>query len=161
SKDTKLTEVIVEMAKCVANQSGGGLLELRSIDLDLLDEPIQPDRTYLEQLETLNKCLVLYNWMSFRFPGVFPHRPLAMQAKRLSEEAIVKCLAAVSETIAHVAYSAAMENLDVDSTSDITDSTGVLAKSSTTPDLTATEVHLVGAGCEGGSKGSPSGAVSV
>jgi ATP-dependent RNA helicase SUPV3L1/SUV3 len=89
-------ETMVEMAHCIANQAGGGLLELTTIDLDLLDRKPMSDRQYLQQLELLHKSLVLYNWMSYRFPGVFGQRPLAIQTKRLTEDAINAVLAMLS-----------------------------------------------------------------
>jgi ATP-dependent RNA helicase SUPV3L1/SUV3 len=88
---------ILEMARCIAAQAGGGLLELRSFDLDLLDRKPVGDRKLLAELEDLHRLLVLYSWMSFRFPGVFGQRPLAMQAKRLAEDAINQVLAVLSE----------------------------------------------------------------
>jgi len=89
-------ETMVEMAHCIANQAGGGLLELKTIDLDLLDRKPVGDREALQELELLHKSLVLYNWMSYRFPGVFGQRPLAGQTKRLTEDAINEVLAMLS-----------------------------------------------------------------
>jgi ATP-dependent RNA helicase SUPV3L1/SUV3 len=89
-------DTILEMAHCIANQAGGGLLELKTVDLDLLDRPLIGDRKFLHELEQLHKLLVLYNWMSYRFPGVFGQRPLAVQAKRVTEEAINAVLALLS-----------------------------------------------------------------
>jgi ATP-dependent RNA helicase SUPV3L1/SUV3 len=89
-------DAILEMARCIANQAGGGLLELKSVDLDLLDRKPIGDREYLWELELLHKLLVLYSWMSYRFPGVFGQRPLAVQAKRVTEDAINAVLAMLS-----------------------------------------------------------------
>jgi ATP-dependent RNA helicase SUPV3L1/SUV3 len=85
-------ELIREMADAIANQSGGDLLDIKNLNFDCLDEEIQPNRDYLVKLEILHKGLVLYLWMSFRFPGVFIQRPLAIKAKMLVEDNIDKCL---------------------------------------------------------------------
>jgi hypothetical protein len=85
-------ELIKELAEVVANQTGGDLLNIKGLNFECLDEEIQPNRDYLQKLEILHKGLVLYLWMSFRFPGVFIQRPLAIKAKMLVEENIDKCL---------------------------------------------------------------------
>ncbi|KAF2671847.1 putative mitochondrial ATP-dependent RNA helicase Suv3 [Microthyrium microscopicum] len=87
-----LVELIKEMAWAISRQSGGGVLELKSLDFSVLDMEVKADRGYLSMLEDLHKGLVLYNWMSFRFPGVFTQRPLSQKAKGLVEENIDKCL---------------------------------------------------------------------
>jgi ATP-dependent RNA helicase SUPV3L1/SUV3 len=85
-------ELMKEIAEAVANQTGGDLLDLKTINFDVLDLPVKATRPYLHKLEVLHKSLVLYNWMSFRFPGVFTQRPLAMKAKQLVEKNIDECL---------------------------------------------------------------------
>jgi ATP-dependent RNA helicase SUPV3L1/SUV3 len=96
ARRAKEMDAIREMARCIAEQRGGGLLELRCLDLDLLDAPPLGDSAFLQELEQLHKLLVLYSWMSYRFPGVFGQRPLAVQAKRVTEDAINAVLAILS-----------------------------------------------------------------
>jgi ATP-dependent RNA helicase SUPV3L1/SUV3 len=88
----EIIDLIKEMATCIAEQRSGAVLELQSLYLDILDEEIVATREHLLKLETLHKGLVLYCWMSFRFPGVFIQRPLAIHAKSLVEASIDTCL---------------------------------------------------------------------
>ncbi|KAF2396742.1 hypothetical protein EJ06DRAFT_559850 [Trichodelitschia bisporula] len=89
-----------ELASCIAKQKGGGLLEIENLKLEVLDNPPQGDREALKKLETLHKGIVLYLWLSFRFPGVFTSRPLAMHTKNLVEQAIETTLDQLSLTYA-------------------------------------------------------------
>jgi hypothetical protein len=93
-REPMLLLLLQEMAHCVANQSGGNLLDLSALNIEVLDQP--PTRNLLEKLEVLHKGLVLYCWMGFRFPGVFNDRVLAMQTKSMTEEAINTALATIS-----------------------------------------------------------------
>jgi len=90
--DPQQSALIVEMASAVANHKGGELLELKAINLEVLDAPNLATREHLKKLESLHKCLVLYNWMSFRFSGVFISRPLVIKTKKIVEERIDECL---------------------------------------------------------------------
>jgi ATP-dependent RNA helicase SUPV3L1/SUV3 len=90
SRNDSMVTLIREMATCVAKNSGGSLLELQSLDLNVLD--LKPQSTNLGMLETLHKGLVLYSWMSFRFPGVFVDRALASLTRTLTQNAINKAL---------------------------------------------------------------------
>jgi ATP-dependent RNA helicase SUPV3L1/SUV3 len=92
ASDKAMLGLTVEMARAVADQKGGGVLDIKGLNLELLDQEIVPQKSFLRDLETLHKGLVLYCWLSFRFPGVFSERALAMHAKGLTENAINKCL---------------------------------------------------------------------
>ena len=95
-RDPGISATVKALAICVANQGGGTLLDIPEIDLDILDQPITAERTYLSRLEALHKALVLYVWLSYRFMGVFPSRPMAFYAKKLVEERIDQVLAEYS-----------------------------------------------------------------
>jgi ATP-dependent RNA helicase SUPV3L1/SUV3 len=84
--------LIQELAQCIADQAGGDILQLKTLNLEVLDEDVRAERSYLYQLELLHKGLLLYLWLSYRFPGVFRSRPVAFHVKTLAEEAIAKCL---------------------------------------------------------------------
>lgn len=90
------SETFRAMAKCVANQGGGALLDIPEIDLDILDQPMTAGRTYLSRLESLHKALILYLWLSYRFTGIFGSRAMAFYAKKLVEERIDQVLAVFS-----------------------------------------------------------------
>jgi ATP-dependent RNA helicase SUPV3L1/SUV3 len=98
-REPGFADVVQEFANCISTQSGGELLDLKTVDLELLDiEPHdhpQGSKTYLRLVETLHKALTLYLWLSYRFAGVFRTQGLAFHAKSLVEERIDKCLADV------------------------------------------------------------------
>lgn len=88
--------IVQEFAKCVADQSGGELLDLETVRLDLLEDDIHAhqygSKGYLRDAEVLHKALTLYLWLSYRFPGVFRSQALAFYVKSLVEEKIDQCL---------------------------------------------------------------------
>jgi ATP-dependent RNA helicase SUPV3L1/SUV3 len=95
-RDEGMEAAVRALAKCVAEQSGGHLLDIKEINLELLDE--KPDagaKEYLRKIESLHKILTLYLWLSYRFAGVFNSQRLAFHVKALAEEKIDKCLAEV------------------------------------------------------------------
>lgn len=91
-RDKSQILLIKHMAKCIAEQRGGALLDIPDLNLEILDGTIMGTRAELSGLETLHKGLIMYMWLSFRFPGIFTTRPLANHAKELVEIAIEKCL---------------------------------------------------------------------
>ncbi|KAF2121457.1 P-loop containing nucleoside triphosphate hydrolase protein [Lophiotrema nucula] len=80
------------LARCVANNESGSILDLDHLPLEILDEQMSAKRDYLRSLESLHKQLVLYLWLSYRFPNVFTTRGLANHAKALVEERIEETL---------------------------------------------------------------------
>lgn len=86
------------LAECIAEGRTGHLLELPNLPLDVMDEPARDDRAYLYSLEQLHKMIVLYLWLSYRFPNVFTTRPLAVYTKKLLEDQIEDTLARFSHT---------------------------------------------------------------
>lgn len=88
NKDSDLDQFIRTLARCVADNESGALLDIREIKLSvLLEHPINM-QTYLERLETLHKMLIVYLWMSYRFLGVFTSQPTAFYVKELVEARI-------------------------------------------------------------------------
>jgi len=92
-RSPKMTEVLQALAKCVACNGGGGLLEIPEIDLDVLDIEWTTAKEYLNKLEDLHKALILYLWLSYRFTGVFTNQRMTFHVKTLVEEKIDKVLA--------------------------------------------------------------------
>jgi ATP-dependent RNA helicase SUPV3L1/SUV3 len=92
--DIKLwRDLMPALARCIATSSGGDLLSIPEMPLDVLDEPEQISKEYLRSLEQLHKGLVAYLWLSYRFAGVFGTRKLATHVKGLVEEKIEHVLA--------------------------------------------------------------------
>jgi ATP-dependent RNA helicase SUPV3L1/SUV3 len=98
-RDEGFSAVIVELAQCISNQTGGELLDLKTLPLELLDQDIhdhhEGSKGYLRTAEMLHKALTLYLWLSYRFAGVFKSQALAFYVKALVEEKIDECLADV------------------------------------------------------------------
>ena len=91
-RDGRILEALVAFAKCVGRQSGGSLLEIRELGLDILDSPRTTGALYLRQLESLHRALVLYLWLSYRFSGVFVSQAMAFHVKRIVEQRIDEAL---------------------------------------------------------------------
>ena len=96
ARDLSTTRALLAFAKCVAKQSGGGLLDISELNLDVLDENRDLGPVYLRELEGLHRSLVLYLWLSYRFSGIFTSQALAFHTKSLVEEKIDEALAKFS-----------------------------------------------------------------
>lgn len=98
-RDPGFPEIVGALARCVAEQDSGHLLDIKEINLELLemDKTKFPggSKEYLRQVETLHKSLTLYLWLSYRFPGVFQSQALAFHVKTLAEAKIDDCLSEV------------------------------------------------------------------
>ncbi|KAI4116953.1 MAG: hypothetical protein LQ345_002728 [Seirophora villosa] len=103
-KDDTQRPVLRAFAECVGNKGGGGILDIRALDLELLNQQvIVGSKDYLQKLESLHKSLILYLWLSYRFAGIFSTQALAFYVKSLVEEKIQQTLSQASATIRHVA----------------------------------------------------------
>ena len=87
---------LVDCARAIADQQSGAILDMPSLDLEILDEEVTATRSFLVRAEELHKMLVVYLWLGFRFPGVFPNRPLATHVKEQVENVIEKSLSMFS-----------------------------------------------------------------
>lgn len=80
------------LAEVIAEGKSGELLDLPNLNLEILNEEPSGSRDYLRRLEDLHKNIVLYLWLSFRFPNVFTTRSLAEHTKKIIEGRIEACL---------------------------------------------------------------------
>ncbi|KAL9039346.1 MAG: hypothetical protein Q9214_004915, partial [Letrouitia sp. 1 TL-2023] len=95
--DQRLVPVIKAYARCVGHHSGGALLDIKELDLELLNRQVNVgSRIYLENLESLHKALILYLWLSYRFAGVFTSQAMAFYVKNLVEDRIQSLLGQIS-----------------------------------------------------------------
>ena len=86
-------QIIRGMARCVAENKSGALLDIEGLNLGLLDTPDTiTNSELLTQFEALHKALILYTWLSYRFVGVFTSRDMAFHVKELVEARINKLL---------------------------------------------------------------------
>ncbi|KAJ1333407.1 ATP-dependent RNA helicase SUPV3L1/SUV3 [Microdochium nivale] len=92
--------ILQAYAKCVSEMSGGHLLDIPEINLELLDSAKGEDNftnaERLRKLETLHKAITLYLWLSYRYSGVFHSQHLAFHVKSLVEAQIDEHLGEVS-----------------------------------------------------------------
>ncbi|KAK4540534.1 hypothetical protein LTR36_009172 [Oleoguttula mirabilis] len=75
-------------ARCIAEQTGGGIVEIAALPLEVLEQEVSASREYLRALETLHKGITTYLWLSYRFAGIFTTRGLAFHVKGLVEAKI-------------------------------------------------------------------------
>lgn len=98
-RDPGLAAVLKELAQCIANQSNGHILEIKSMRFELLEEKPEDSKqarvVYLQAIEALHKAVTLYLWLSYRYIGVFQSQALAFHLKDLVEKKINECLADV------------------------------------------------------------------
>lgn len=88
-RDSNGKRVVQAFAKCVSNMSGGYLLDIPELELELLDmDPrdfSESPGDFLRKLEELHKAITLYLWLSYRYSGVFQSQHLAFHVKALVE----------------------------------------------------------------------------
>ena len=91
-KEYGMKEVLRAMAQRVALNENGNLLDIKEINLEILDSTRdnypQGGPEYLRHLEALHKSLTLYLWLSYRYVGIFQSQALAFHVKALVEEKI-------------------------------------------------------------------------
>jgi ATP-dependent RNA helicase SUPV3L1/SUV3 len=91
-------ELMPAYARIIAEQSGGNLVDIPQLPLEVLDAEPSPSREYLRELERLHKGIVTYLWLSYRFAGLFSTRALAFHVKEMVEEKIEEVLSQFSFT---------------------------------------------------------------
>lgn len=92
------SDIVIAFAECVAQNTGGALLDVFNLRLEILDMKVSAEKDYLAGLETLHKALILYIWLSYRFVGVFQDQDMAFYIKGMVEERINEVLAQVSSS---------------------------------------------------------------
>ncbi|KAJ5160219.1 ATP-dependent RNA helicase DHX8 [Penicillium canariense] len=92
TKDQSSRAVCGSFAACVAENTRGRLLDIPSLDLEILEKTVSGNKDYLHALESLHKAIILYSWLSFRFGGIFTDRTLAAHVKELVEERMIRAL---------------------------------------------------------------------
>ncbi|CAG8979858.1 hypothetical protein HYALB_00002631 [Hymenoscyphus albidus] len=115
-QDPGALNFVTELASCISNQNSGELLDIRSLNLGLLDLEVSSDPsaalTYLRNAEVLHKNLTLYLWLSYRFPAIFRSQALAFHVKGLIEEKIDVCLSQVGGHITTRVSSKKIKRMD-------------------------------------------------
>ncbi|EPE02556.1 atp-dependent rna helicase suv3 [Ophiostoma piceae UAMH 11346] len=95
-RDPAQADVLRAMARCVSEMTGGGLLDIPELDLEILDKTadtfVGGHARYLWKLESLHKGITLYLWLSYRYSGVFTSQQLAFRVKTMVEDKITEYL---------------------------------------------------------------------
>ncbi|KAK5165505.1 RNA helicase [Saxophila tyrrhenica] len=107
------SKLMPALARCVAEQKGGDLVDIAELPLEILDAEVSASREYLRALERLHKGIVSYLWLSYRFAGIFSSRGLAFHTKGLVEEKIEEVLGKFSFTEATRRKLAAKREMEV------------------------------------------------
>ncbi|KAH8152881.1 uncharacterized protein LAJ45_03107 [Morchella importuna] len=83
--DDAVQAAALEMAEILASSRDGSVLNMQTFDLEILDieNPTLPEE--LRALESLHKSLLLYLWLSWRFPATFTPRETAQELKVICE----------------------------------------------------------------------------
>lgn len=88
-RDHNMPQIIRALAKRIAYHRNGDLLDIKEINLEILDYNLENyprgKDQYLKHLESLHKSLVLYLWLSYRYVGVFQSQALAFHVKEMVE----------------------------------------------------------------------------
>ncbi|KAI0889017.1 P-loop containing nucleoside triphosphate hydrolase protein [Annulohypoxylon maeteangense] len=94
------SSVVQSFGKCISQMGGGDLVDIKAVDLELLDIDESNFKSnpgeYLQRLEALHKTITLYLWLSYRYTGVFRSQNLAFHVKSIVEQKIDDHLGKVS-----------------------------------------------------------------
>ncbi|OTA01545.1 mitochondrial ATP-dependent RNA-helicase Suv3 [Trichoderma parareesei] len=92
----RAVEVLRALARIVATNSKGDLLDIEEIPLEFLDinfeEFAGTGQQYLSKLESLHVAVNQYVWLSYRYAGVFRSQALAFHVRTLVEEKLMETL---------------------------------------------------------------------
>ena len=81
-----------ELAQAVADKRSITPVDLKSMPLEILQEPMHPARQFLEELEFLHQSFILYIWLSYRMGSTMGAQSMAFHAKEMTEARINACL---------------------------------------------------------------------
>ena len=91
-RDNGAPAIVRALAKCIANNESGDLLDIKQIPIEILEFTVdnypQGREVFLKHLEALHKSLVLYLWLSYRYVGIFRSQALAFHVKTMVEQRI-------------------------------------------------------------------------
>ncbi|KAG5984462.1 hypothetical protein E4U55_004682 [Claviceps digitariae] len=89
-------DVLRALARVVANNASGNLLDIKEIPLENLEakceKSVKNKIDYLAKLESLHVAINQYVWLSYRYAGIFQDQALAFHVRRLVEEKLISTL---------------------------------------------------------------------
>ncbi|KAG4305500.1 hypothetical protein PORY_001056 [Pneumocystis oryctolagi] len=87
-KDTGVTTAFLAFATIISLGKPKNILEIPEVDLECLDFESDPKLEQLERLETLHKTLLVFSWLSNRFPTILLSGPECQDVKKTCEHLI-------------------------------------------------------------------------
>ncbi|KAH6605441.1 atp-dependent rna helicase suv3 precursor [Trichoderma cornu-damae] len=92
----RAVDVLRALARVVATNSKGDLLDIEELPLEFLDLKLEDfagsGQEYLSKLESLHVAVNQYVWLSYRYSGMFRSQALAFYVRSLVEEKLMKTL---------------------------------------------------------------------
>ncbi|RFU77075.1 atp-dependent rna helicase suv3 precursor [Trichoderma arundinaceum] len=92
----RAVDVLRALARIVATNSEGDLLDIQELPLEFLELELEDfageGQRYLSKLESLHVALNQYVWLSYRYSGMFRSQALAFHVRSLVEEKLMKTL---------------------------------------------------------------------
>lgn len=89
-------EVVRALARVVANNLPGNLLDIKEIPLEFLDVALEDfegtSQQYLRRLEFLHTAINQYVWLSYRYAGMFRSQKMAFHVRQMVEEKLIYTL---------------------------------------------------------------------
>ncbi|QPH19583.1 hypothetical protein C2857_004864 [Epichloe festucae Fl1] len=89
-------DVLRALARVVASNATGDLLDIKEIPLEFLDVKFEDfkggSNEYLYKLESLHVAINQYVWLSYRYVGMFRSQALAFHVRQLVEERLISTL---------------------------------------------------------------------
>jgi ATP-dependent RNA helicase SUPV3L1/SUV3 len=95
TSDPKSKFYLVELAKAVASNTDGRMLDIPGLHAEVLDQGVHSftsTQAYLHALEGLSQRINMYLWLSYRFAGMFRDQGLAFHLRELVQNKLIEAL---------------------------------------------------------------------
>ncbi|KTW27335.1 hypothetical protein T552_02318 [Pneumocystis carinii B80] len=95
-KDSEVISAFLAFAAIISSGKPKTILEIPEVDLECLDCNVDLDSKQLQRLEVLHKMLLIFLWLSNRFPTILLSGPECQEVKKTCENLINKNLSKIS-----------------------------------------------------------------
>ncbi|KAG5518739.1 hypothetical protein PMAC_002708 [Pneumocystis sp. 'macacae'] len=96
-KDSGVISAFLAFATIISLGRPKNILQIPEVDLECLDLSLDLKSKRLERLETLHKTLLLFLWLSIRFPSILLSGPESQEIKE-------KCEYCINENLSRISY---------------------------------------------------------